>query len=216
MVYRLLIFDLDGTLVDIESSWSWVHKHYSVNNDQALNQFLNGIIDDEEFMRRDISLWLSKKGRIHISEIEEILSKVPLKKGATELFDFLRKEKVYIAIASGGIDLLANRVGRALGIHEVLANGLETDKNGFLTGRGILRVKLLEKDVAVKEIARRLNIRKSEIISIGNSFIDCQMFRVSGYGIAFSPVDEEVCRDADLVVKSTDMKALIPVLEPLI
>jgi len=208
MRYKLAVFDLDGTLVDIDSSWSWVHKHYSVNNDAALNDFLAGKIDDMEFMRRDISLWLSKKARIHISEISGLLETVPLKRNAKKLFDCLKELGIKSAIVSGGIDLLAHRVARELNIPIVVANGLETDAEGFLTGNGVLRVKLLDKGEVVKQIAMHEDVSKSEIISVGNSFIDCSMFAESDIGIAFAPVDEDVCAHATYVVNSNDMQHL--------
>jgi phosphoserine phosphatase len=208
MRYKLAVFDLDGTLVDIDSSWSWVHKHYSVNNDAALHDFLTGKIDDMEFMRRDISLWLSKKARIHISEISGLLETVPLKRNAKKLFDCLKELGIKSAIVSGGIDLLAHRVARELNIPIVVANGLETDAEGFLTGNGVLRVKLLDKGEVVKQIAMQEDVSKSEIISVGNSFIDCSMFAESDIGIAFAPVDEEVCAHATYVVNSNDMQHL--------
>ena len=54
--YDIVVFDLDGVLVDIQSSWDWVHRHFGVDNDESLAQYLAGQIDDLEFMRRDIAL----------------------------------------------------------------------------------------------------------------------------------------------------------------
>jgi phosphoserine phosphatase len=55
---KLICFDLDGVLTKVESSWRYVHNYFSVNNEASLKLYLEGKIDDREFMRRDIKLWL--------------------------------------------------------------------------------------------------------------------------------------------------------------
>ena len=54
---RLVAFDMDGTLVDVESSWAYVHHHFGENNDEAVRAFMNNEIDDAAFVQRDLALW---------------------------------------------------------------------------------------------------------------------------------------------------------------
>ena len=54
---RMVVFDLDGVLVDIESSWEMIHKVFGVNNEINFQKHLKKEIDFEEFMRSDIRLW---------------------------------------------------------------------------------------------------------------------------------------------------------------
>jgi phosphoserine phosphatase len=55
--YDLVAFDMDGVLVNYTSCWTWVHDHFRVTNEASLKAFIDGDIDDMEFMRRDIALW---------------------------------------------------------------------------------------------------------------------------------------------------------------
>jgi phosphoserine phosphatase len=206
---KLVVFDLDGVLVDIESSWCWVHDHFNVNNDDSLRLFMIGLIDDEEFMRRDIELWQNKR-KLNISEIREILSTVPLMNGAQEALAKLREAGLICAIISGGIDILAKRVAEEVGIDRVMANPLETDSEGNLTGRGIPNVLLKEKDKVIIELQKSLGIGKGDCISIGNSQIDVPMFRNSRIGIAFNPHDEIVRRNADIIIEKKDLREVLP------
>ena len=48
---RLVAFDMDGTLVDVASSWQAVHHHFGDHNDEGLQRFLANEIDDIEFIR---------------------------------------------------------------------------------------------------------------------------------------------------------------------
>ena len=75
---KIVVFDMDGVLVDIESSWHFVHTAFNVSNQDNLKRYLRGEIDYKEFMKRDIRLW----GNIHINMVRKTLAKVPLMKGA--------------------------------------------------------------------------------------------------------------------------------------
>lgn len=208
-VAKLVVFDMDGVLADTESSWVYVHRHFQVNNDHSLNAYLNGEIDDLEFIRRDIALWMAKEPAITEKRIDEILSGVPTIPGAKEAVSALRKRGVRTAIVSAGIDLLSRRIARELGIELELANGLSTDGDGRLSGEGVLRVKLMDKGDAVVEAARALGADLAETVAVGNSRHDVSMFVRSGKGIAFHPMDDFVRENADAVVEKKDLSLIL-------
>lgn len=200
---KLIIFDLDGTLVQQKSSWEFVHNYFGKNNDESLKLYLRGEIDDLEFMRRDIEIWKkAKNGKVHIKEIEKILAKIKVVRGAMKTLKELKKRKIKTAIVSGGLDILAERVAKELGIDYVVANSLEVDKEGFLIGEGILRVEVKDKGKAVKKLLKKLKIKKEHCISVGNSEYDCSMFEESKFGIAFCPLDKKVKEKASFVIKN--------------
>jgi len=204
---KLVAFDLDGTLVDVSSSWVCVHEHFKVNNDHSLQAYLKGEIDDEEFMRRDIELWRSQRP-VHISEIEKVLSNVKLFDGVKETISALRERGIKTVIISGGLDILANRVKEELGMDYSIANGLEFDSFGYLTGKGILNVELRNKGEPLRRIKALFGLKKENVASVGNTHIDVGMFEESAIGIAFRPEDEIVKRKADFVVEN-DMREII-------
>jgi phosphoserine phosphatase len=174
-----------------------------------LNAYLNGEIDDLEFIRRDIALWMAKEPSITEKRIDEILSGVPTIPGAKEAVSALRKRGVRTAIVSAGIDLLSRRIARELGIDLELANGLSTDGDGRLSGEGVLRVKLMDKGDAVVEAARALGADLAETVAVGNSRHDVSMFVRSGKGIAFHPMDDFVRENADAVVEKKDLSLIL-------
>lgn len=206
---ELVVFDMDGVLVDAVSSWVYVHRHFQVNNDHSLHAYLDGEIDDLEFIRRDISLWTKKEPAITALSIEEILSKVPLMPGARETISTLRSRGVRTAIVSAGIDLLSKRIARELSMDLEFANGLVTDGHGRLSGEGILRVKLMEKGDAVAEAAEALGADLAETVAVGDSRYDVSMFERAGKGIAFQPVDDIVRERADAVVEKKDLTGIL-------
>ncbi len=209
---RLVAIDMDGTLVDIESSYHTVHAYFGERNDDGLRRFLAKEIDDAEFVRTDVRIWWKHRPDLTLEEIDEILAGAPLMPGAEALVRGLRSRGVTTAIVSGGIDLLAQRVARDLGIDVVLANGFAVDAAGRLTGEGIVRVPVLQKERVVAELQQRLGIGPSETASVGNSEIDVGMFRRSRVGVAFKPEDEAVRRGASAIVPGSDLSEVLEVL----
>lgn len=210
---RLVAFDMDGTLVDAPSSWAWVHRHFGENNDESVRLFLNGQIDDAEFIRRDIRLWRRHLPAISVEDIEAILADVPLMPGAHTLFDGLHQRRIMTAIVSGGIDLLARRIGRDLGVDYVLANGFVVDASGRLTGEGRIRVPIKEKEAVLAQVQTQLGVTPDVTAAVGNSDIDVGMFRRARVGIAVRPEDEIVRRHATHVVGNGDLAAILPTLD---
>lgn len=208
----LAAFDMDGTLVDVASSWAAVHDYFGDHNREGLHLFETNQIDDLEFTRRDIQVWWKHRPELTLQEIEEILAQVPLMPGAADLFQGLHDAGITTAIVSGGIDVLAKRIGRELGIQYVLANGFRVDARGRLTGEGIIRVPIRDKEGVLAGVQAQLGIPPERTGSVGNSEIDVGMFRRSRIGIAFSPEDQAVQDGATHVVRSKDLREVLPYL----
>ena len=192
---KLVLFDMDGVLTDFQNSWTVLHEYFGTNNEKSLHQFLRGEIDDREFIRRDIALWLKKRNRIHISEIEKAVSHVTASEDARVFMRFLSANNIKGAIITGGVDIFANRIGKELGIHIVRANGFILDDEGYLTGEGVVNVPLRHKDIVARKIREEMNVTKAECVAIGDSFIDVPMFKEARFGIAVRAQDDTV-RDA--------------------
>jgi phosphoserine phosphatase len=211
-VLRLVAFDMDGTLVEVSSSWAAVHDHFGERNPEGLRRFLANEIDDEEFIRSDIAIWQRHRPELAVDDLERILERVPLMPGAARLFDGLRARGVRTAIVSGGIDLLARRVARELRIDLALANGFRVTSSGRLTGEGIVRVPIHGKEEVLAAVQRQLGVAPEETASVGNSEIDVGLFRRSRRGVAFLPEDDAVRRHADRIVTERDLARVLDAL----
>jgi phosphoserine phosphatase len=212
MPTELVAFDMDGTLVDAESSWAEVHRHFGETNREALELFQHDRIDDQEFIRRDVALWWRHAPDLTLAELDRILATVPLMPGAAELFHGLHRRGVTTAIVSGGIDRLAHRIAGELGIGHVFANGLKVDRDGRLTGEGIVRVPIKRKGVVLRRLQRLLDVPRERSAAVGNSDIDVALFRECRTGIAFQPADDHVRSRATHVVTARDLAACLPIL----
>ena len=209
---KLVIFDMDGVLADIISSWNYIHDYFKTSNEKSVKAYITGTIDDAEFIKRDALLWKENDKSIKKEKLIYLLSKVPIMNGAKKCIKTLRDNNIKTAIVSAGIDILANRLVRKLGINYSLSNGIMTDNNGYLLGKGIVNVKLMYKNEAVIKISNKLNLPLKNIASVGNSCFDIPMFEVSGVSIAFNPGDKCVKRAADFIVEEKNLIKILPYL----
>lgn len=208
---RLVIFDMDGVLTDIYSSWKYVHNYFNSSNEKSVEAYLKGQIDDLEFIRRDASLWKENGRPIKKEKLVEILEYVPLMNGAKKCINFLKEKGIKTAIVSAGLDVLAERVGKELGIDIIYSNGIKVDEKGYLTNEGILNVKLMYKNEAIIKLAKILGIPLKRIAAVGNSCFDISMFEVCGVSIAFNPSDECTIKSANYKVMKKDLSLILKI-----
>jgi phosphoserine phosphatase len=180
--YKLVAFDLDGTLLAEKSSWNAIHEYFGTQSiaRKTFGLYCKGIIDYKEFMRRDIATWPKP---LHISKISEILSNLNLREEAKEVVDAIHRRGIETAIVSAGISLLANSVAKKLNIKYVYANELCTDENGILTGDGIMRVDLMFKHLALIELVESLGLSLSECITVDDSINNAKFLQIAGLGL---------------------------------
>ena len=211
---RLAVFDMDGVLVDAESSWVLVHEHFGTTNDDSLRAFMRGEIDDLEFIRRDIALWRDAHGAGPVAwkEVQGVLDRAPLVPGAVETLQELGRSGVRTAIVSGGLLHLARRLAAEGGVDHVHANDVEVDARGFLTGEGRAPVPLKDKSSIVRALQRETGAPPGATAVVGNSLIDVPMFALAAVSIAFNPVDTDTARAAKHIVLGRDLRAVLPLI----
>jgi phosphoserine phosphatase len=183
MRYNIIALDFDGVLVKQESAWWTLHQAFGTYKESKANlrAYRKGEIHYVEFMRRDITLW----GRRTLADVKDILLKYNLNPQAKTFIDGIKKDGRKIVVVSAGIDLLVGDVAKQLGINQFLANGLEADRNGYLTGNGIFRVDLNRKDLALKKLITQEGGKLSEVAAVGDSKYDLEFLRAAGLGIGF-------------------------------
>ena len=200
---------MDGTLTKIRSSWGWVHDYYEVDNEESYDLFCAGLIDEPEFMRRDIAMWIEKNPDVTVDEIARTFSSMPLIDGIQETVAALDFEGIKSVIVSGGIDSAAKMIAEEFGFEDYLADSLETYEDGRLTGEGIMNVDLRDKGISVREFQKKYEVDKAHTVSVGNSFVDIGMFKSSALSIAFNPIDDKVIEAADTVVRSENLADIL-------
>ncbi|MEA1994311.1 MAG: HAD family phosphatase [Euryarchaeota archaeon] len=167
---RIVIFDLDGTLIKENSAWEMLHDHFEVDKgivEENKRLYDEGIIDVDRWIEIDIKLWK----RPHRKEIEKSLTEYSLINGIHEFVDYLKEREFIVGIVSSGIDILAEKVANELGIEICYSNSFIFDEKGFLTG-GKGNVDLLRKKKILKRISQEIGTPLEEFVMIGDTKYD--------------------------------------------
>lgn len=179
---KLVAFDLDGTLVKEKSSWRKVHEFFGTEakSDEGLKLYEEGKINYEQFVAHDLSLW--PKG-ISRDVFTYIFNKTPLNEGAKEVMAEIKRRGKLVAIVSSGIDLLAEKVSKELGVDLFVANKIVFDEEGRSAGVGISFVELNKKGEALLKLLEKINIKPQEVLGVGDSKFDLSFLKVCGYSV---------------------------------
>ena len=212
--YDLVCFDMDGTLTNIRSSWRWVHDCLGVDSEPNYRAYLNQEIDIDEFMRRDIALWTGVKPDFSEKDLIRCFQTMPLVGGIQETVAALEDCGMHCVIISGGIDLAAEMLMKEFGFEDFIADHVNTNPDGTLTGEGTNKVNLEDKSIWVKEYQKRYGTTQERTVSIGNSFTDIPMFKASGLSIAFNPTDPYTEEAATHTVRSDNIADILDYVIP--
>lgn len=212
--FDLVCFDMDGTLTRLRSSWAWIHQCLGVSNEEAYRAFVNGEIDEPEFMRRDIAKWKSAKPDFCKRDMIRCFQSMPVIDGIQETVASLQENGMRCVIVSGGIDIAAEMLANEYGFDGWMADSVLWNPDGTLEGNGKVVVDLRDKGVYVKQFIDRFGTDSAHTLSIGNSFTDIGMFKVSAESIAFNPTDEYTVEAATHTVRSDTISDILDVILP--
>jgi len=191
----MVVFDCDGVLVDITSSWQQIHSYFGTNNKENLARFLEKEITDDEFMEMDIELWLEIQEKIHMDEIMRCFSGVKLMKGARDVINELKKRGIYVAIVSSGVARFIGSIAHMLKVDDWAANDFSWDDEGFLSGPAPAMVDSHDKGEMVQKLARINGFNPSKIWTVGDSGTDLSMQIAGSKFIGFNPARDRAFKE---------------------
>lgn len=179
---RLVAFDMDSTLIEIEVI-DELAKIAGVGDEVAAIT--------ESAMRGEIAFAESFKKRVKLlkglseSALAEVANNLQLTEGAETLMATLNRLGYKTAILSGGFSYFAERLKARLGFDYVYANELDI-VDGVVTGE--VNSQIVDgnrKAELLKEIAKQENIALEQVIAVGDGANDLPMLSLAGLGVAF-------------------------------
>lgn len=192
---RLVVFDMDSTLIDCEVI-DELAKVAGVGSEVAAitESAMRGEIDFQESFRRRVRLLRGMSE----SALQQVAGELRLTEGAETLIQTLKKLGYKTAILSGGFTYFGHRLQQQLGFDYVYANDLDI-VDGAVTGEVNSRiVDGQRKAELLREIAQREGIALEQVIAIGDGANDLPMLSIAGLGVAFraKPLVKESARQS--------------------
>jgi phosphoserine phosphatase len=180
---RLIFFDMDSTLVDMEIIDEMARRAGVVREVARItDKAMRGDFDFEESLIQRVALL---KG-LPVAHLTEIRDNMRLSKGAHELVTTLKWLGYKLGVITGGFDFFADHLRDSLGFDFAYANRLEI-KDGALTGRVLGQViDAAQKARIVNQASCDLGILLDQIVVVGDGANDALMLGQAGLGIAYN------------------------------
>ncbi len=180
---RLVFFDMDSTLVDMEIIDEMARRG-GVEREVAriTEKAMRGDFDFEESLIQRVALL---KG-LSLSHLRDIRDALPLSEGVEELATTLKWLGYRLGVVTGGFDFFSDHLKKKMGFDFAYANQLEI-KDGILTGRVIGKiVDAGQKAMIVSRVSCDLGIPMDQIVVLGDGANDALMLGQAGLGIAYN------------------------------
>ncbi|MDM7914087.1 MAG: HAD family hydrolase [Candidatus Eisenbacteria bacterium] len=212
--YDLICFDVDGTLVVHDEEkivWEILNRRFRGDDAVDRTRFLDysqGRIRYAEWVALDVGDWL-RAGATR-EQILAAMDGLRLIEGTHETLAELKRRGYKLAIISGTLDIVLDRLLPEHPFDDVYLNRLQFDEGGRLTGCEATPYDVEGKARALREIAEREHIPLARCAFVGDSFNDVAVAREAGFAVALNPKCEELVAEADVVVRGADLRLLLP------
>ncbi|HEY1101245.1 MAG TPA: phosphoserine phosphatase SerB, partial [Myxococcota bacterium] len=179
---RLVVFDMDSTLIRIEVIDELARAHGVYDEVAALTATaMAGGMPYEESLR----LRVARLAGLPVAAVQKIVSDLPLTDGAEDLLRVLKALGFKTAVISGGFSLAAEALRTRLGLDYAYSNVLDV-KDGKLTGRVHEPIVGPQRKADLLDaLAQREGIPLDQTIAVGDGANDLLMLEKAGLGIAF-------------------------------
>lgn len=212
--FDLVAFDVDGTLVhhpEDKTVWEVLNRRYLGTDDlnaERWDLYKSGKLSYAEWVALDVEGW--RRGGATRDEMLASLDGLTLVAGARETLDALKTAGTRLAVISGTLDLLLDALFPDHPFDEVYTNRIAFDTLGRIASWQATPFDMEGKGVALRAIAMREGIPLARCAFVGDHANDLAAARIAGLAVAFNPKSDELERTSQAVVRSTDLRDILP------
>ena len=211
MKYKLICFDLDGTIVDdTEYIWITLHDMFGVPKEVRRKHYLaytNKEITYQQWFNSDISEW-KKRGKTKKDFIDEV-NKLKLMEGAKETVYALKEKGYKLALISGSLKIVVDTLFPDHPFNDVFINELVFDKDDNLIDGKATPFDMERKADGMRMIAEREGLSLKECVFIGDNKNDIHIAEIAGFTISFNSKSERLNELADVIIEKKDLREVL-------
>lgn len=210
----LVAFDVDGTLVREAQGltvWEVLNREFigsSEINRQRYEEFKAGRLSYPDWVALDIQGW--KDAGARRDDLIAAFGTLELLPRTREALESLKRRGIRLVVISGTLDLMLNTLLPDHPFDEIHANHIGFDDQGNISHWRATPFDMQGKEKLLRAIALREGIPLKRCGFVGDSSNDVWVARAAGRSVAFNPRCEELERVADVVVRSDDLRDLLP------
>jgi phosphoserine phosphatase len=212
--FDLVAFDVDGTLIHHprdKTIWEVLNRRFTGSDDQNAErweEYKRGTLSYADWVALDIEGWRAA-GATRETLLSD-LDGLTLVDGARETLGELKARGMRLAVISGTLDVLLDRLFPDHPFDEVYTNRLAFGEDGRIASWTATPFDMDGKGVALRAIAMREEIPLVRTAFVGDHANDLAAARLAGLAVAFNPKSAELEAAAHAVVRSRDLRDILP------
>ncbi|MHA1864147.1 MAG: HAD family hydrolase [Candidatus Thorarchaeota archaeon] len=205
---NIIAFDLDGVLYDGLSAAYHLAQQVGIGQkyQELFMRMATENLSFDDSLRLGAEIW---KDIEFGGEYRQLVMDMPLMKGTEETLDVLKKTGYQVGCISSGVsqffmEPLTERLNLDFAHSNILGMSGATHSGEIEYAMGGPQ----KAETALKVLERR-GLSTENFASVGNGENDIHLFGVSGFSIAFNPVNESVSGAASVTVHSKNLESIL-------
>jgi Predicted phosphatases len=211
--YKYVFFDMDGTFIDsrqfhIEAFYRFFNKYYhavdmeTVRN--GIGDTIKAIFNHLHILDEEYDELFNKLGDFYSNETDDLIKKIPVLKGAKEVFENLNKKGLKLVVITNSLQQLTEKIHRIHGTNEYFTLLIGADKNS------------LDKQQRFVKVINQLGANLKEIVYVGDAKRDVQIANEIGIDSCLVYTSISWCDDLDYVRQHLKPKYIVYALNDLL